>query len=221
MAPGPGVRRGRGIRRVRQLPEVGAQAGRRLGEHVLARHKCSQVTAHPNPPGRQASGRDRARRSHGEGVRVAQHDGRSASHGTSGVQGEAGPAVGHAEHEVHVALGLDDVLGGAGHHLDHAERAVGRGQRVRAGAGDGVGQVERVQRGIEGLHPFGGEVTGHGPSLAGGGEDSRWRRAERARSARHHSGDRPRLTVVDRLVESWFGRAHQQVAVSSAPTVNK
>ena len=81
------------------------------------------------------------------------------------VEGQAGPPLGHGEDEVHVAAARLHVVGHAGDDLDHAEAAVGRGQRARPGRGDGIAQVERAQCGVEGLHPLGREVAGHGESL--------------------------------------------------------
>ena len=81
------------------------------------------------------------------------------------IEGQAGPALGHGEDEVDVAAPGLHLLGHHGDHLDDAEAAVGGGQRARPGLGDGVAQVEHAERGVEGLHPLGREVAGHGESL--------------------------------------------------------
>ena len=69
-----------------------------------------------------------------------------------GLEPEAGPTTVHGQDEVHVAAGVY-VVRDAGDDLDHGESAVGGGQRAPR-RGDGVGQVERAERGVK-AHPFG------------------------------------------------------------------
>ena len=87
----------------------------------------------------------------------------------AGIERQMGPPVGHREHDVYVVTGVraPHVGGHARDDLHDAEGAVRRGERARARDGDGVAQVERAERGVEGLHPFGREVAGHGEYQCG------------------------------------------------------
>ena len=141
-------------RRFRQLLQVGPQPGRSLRQHVLPGHQRRQVTPHPHAPGRQRVRRVEGPLGHRQRLGVAEHDGRRPGLFLGGIEPEAGPPAVHGEDQMHVAT-RRHVLGHAGDDLHHAEGAVGRGQRAGAGRGDRVGQVERAQRAVEGLHPLG------------------------------------------------------------------
>ncbi len=162
-----------------------------------------QVTAHPHPPGGQGSAGS-SRRGPGRAHRGMPSTMVAVPPAAPvGVELQAGPSArprsarGARHLLVHPAL-----PGGAPDHLDHAEGAVGRSQRARSRRRRRHRTGQRCQGGVEGLHPFGREVTGHGPSHAGGGRDSgrsagAWplsrppvRRS--ARSAAGHPGSRGR-----------------------------
>ena len=65
-----------------------------------------------------------------------------------------GPALSDREDDAH--LGAEpEVERDAVHLLGDAEAAVRGRERTLPGGLHGVGEVERAQRGVEGLHPFG------------------------------------------------------------------